>query len=275
VADKSLNTMLMEYSLQLLQQDMLTNSLFMGGPVGRSLRDLMFTETQSLKFTDPTAAALSGRLRADAGMLRQASNNVFEAESVMDLASESTTTLKDAFTRMKELANGVATGTMTYASVQAEYNSLASQITQTIASASYNGIALQDGTAWAADDRVTVSGGSGIIKIQAGTSSFDLALYDFSSFKNAFNSTQINTVGKAAAMVNTLSGHITTVDTVASNYAERSTLLDGQATSLAAQAEIMETAARTREKSSDGRTLEELVLDLLLRETGTITDEEA
>ena len=275
MADKSLNTMLMEYSLQLLQQDMLTNSLFMGGPVGRSLRDLMFTETQSLKFTDPTAAALSGRLRADAGMLRQASNNVFEAESVMDLASESTTTLKDAFTRMKELANGVATGTMTYASVQAEYNSLASQITQTIASASYNGIALQDGTAWAADDRVTVSGGSGIIKIQAGTSSFDLALYDFSSFKNAFNSTQINTVGKAAAMVNTLSGHITTVDTVASNYAERSTLLDGQATSLAAQAEIMETAARTREKSSDGRTLEELVLDLLLRETGTITDEEA
>lgn len=275
MADKSLNTMLMEYSLQLLQQDMLTNSLFMGGPVGRSLRDLMFTETQSLKFTDPTAAALSGRLRADAGMLRQASNNVFEAESVMDLASESTTTLKDAFTRMKELANGVATGTMTYASVQAEYNSLASQITQTIASASYNGIALQDGTAWAADDRVTVSGGSGIIKIQSGTSSFDLALYDFSSFKNAFNSTQINTVGKAAAMVNTLSGHITTVDTVASNYAERSTLLDGQATSLAAQAEIMETAARTREKSSDGRTLEELVLDLLLRETGTITDEEA
>lgn len=275
MADKSLNTMLMEYSLQLLQQDMLTNSLFMGGPVGRSLRDLMFTETQSLKFTDPTAAALSGRLRADAGMLRQASNNVFEAESVMDLASESTTTLKDAFTRMKELANGVATGTMTYASVQAEYNSLASQITQTIASASYNGIALQDGTAWAADDRVTVSGGSGIIKIQSGTSSFDLALYDFSSFKNAFNSTQINTVGKAAAMVNTLSGHITTVDTVASNYAERSTLLDGQATSLAAQAEIMETAARTREKSSDGRTLEELVLDHLLRETGTITDEEA
>lgn len=275
MADKSLNTMLMEYSLQLLQQDMLTNSLFMGGPVGRSLRDLMFPETQSLKFTDPTAAALSGRLRADAGMLRQASNNVFEAESVMDLASESTTTLKDAFTRMKELANGVATGTMTYASVQAEYNSLASQITQTIASASYNGIALQDGTAWAADDRVTVSGGSGIIKIQSGTSSFDLALYDFSSFKNAFNSTQINTVGKAAAMVNTLSGHITTVDTVASNYAERSTLLDGQATSLAAQAEIMETAARTREKSSDGRTLEELVLDHLLRETGTITDEEA
>lgn len=275
MADKSLNTMLVEYSLQLLQQDMLTNSLFMGGSVGRSLRDLVLTESQSLKLTDPTAAALTGRLRSDAAMLRQASSNVSEAKSIVDLANEATTTINTALTRMKELANGVATGTMTYASVQAEYNSLASQITQTIASASYNGIALQDGTAWAADDRVTVSGGSGTIEIQSGTGSFDLALYDFSSFKNAFNSTQINTVGKAAAMVTTLSGHITTVSTVASNYASRSTILDGQAASLASQADIMDTAAETRARANESRSLEELVLDLLLRETGTITDEEA
>ncbi|MBG3875474.1 flagellin [Desulfovibrio oxamicus] len=275
MTDKSLNTMLVEYSLQLLQQDMLTNSLFMGGSVGKSLRDMLLTESQSRRVTDPTAAALTGRLRADAGMLRQASNNVSEAKSIVDLANTATTTLQTAFTRMKELANGVATGTMTYASVQAEYNSLASQITQTIASASYNGIALQDGTAWAADDRVTVSGGSGTIEIQSGTSSFSLALYDFSSFKNAFTSTQINTVAKAAAMVTTLSGHITTVNTVASNYASRSTILDSQASSLASQADIMDTAAETRAKANESRSLEELVLDLLLRETGTITDEEA
>ncbi len=275
MADKSLNTMLVEYSLQLMQQDMLTNSLFMGGSVGTSLRDMLLTESQTRKVTDPTAAALTGRLRADAGMLRQASSNVSEAKSIVDLANEATTTINTAFTRMKELANGVATGTMTYASVQAEYNSLASQITQTIASASYNGIALLDGSAWASDNRVTVSGGAGNIKIQSGTGSFDLALYDFSSLKNAFTSTQINTVGKAAAMVTTLSGHITTVSTVASNYASRSTNLASQATSLASQADIMDTAAETRAKTNESRSLEELVLDLLLRESGTITDETA
>ncbi|WP_353114984.1 flagellin [Nitratidesulfovibrio sp.] len=275
MSDKSLNTMLVEYSLQLLQQDMLTNSLFMGGSVGTSLRDMLLTETQSRKVTDPTAAALTGRLRADAGMLRQASSNVSEAKSIMDLANSGATTLKSALTRMQELANGVATGTMTYASVQAEYNSLASQITQTVASTSYNGIALLDGSVWASDDRVTVSGSSGSIEIQSGTSSFDLALTDFSSFKNAFTSTQINTVGKAAAMVTTLGGHITTVGTASTNYAARATLLDSQASSLASQADIMDTAAATRAKSNENRSLEELVLDLLLRETGTITDEEA
>jgi flagellin len=275
VANKSLNTMLVEYSLQLLQQDMLTNSLFMGGPVGRSLRDMLLTENQSRKVTDPTAAALTGRLRSDAAMLRQASNNVSEAKSIVDLANSAAATINTSLARMKELANGVATGTMTYAAVQAEYDSLASQITQTVASASYNGIRLLDGSAWASDDRVTASGGSGNIAIQSGTGSFTLALYDFSSFKNAFTSTQIDTVGKAAAMVATLSGHIGTVTTVTANYAARSTNLDSQAAALAAQADIMDTAAATRAKANENRSLEELVLDLLLRETGTITDKEA
>lgn len=275
MADKSLNTMLVEYSLQLMQQDMLTNSLFMGGSVGKSLRDMLLTESQTRKVTDPTAAALSGRLRADAGMLRQASSNVSEAKSIMDLANTGVTTLNAALTRMKELATGVSNGTMTYASVQAEYNSLASQITQTVASTSYNGIALLDGSAWSSDDRVTMSGGSGAIEIQSGTGSFNLALTDLSSYKNAFTSTQIDTVGKATTMVTTLSGYITTLSTISSNYAGRSTLLDSQASSLASQADIMDTAAATRAKSNESRSLEELVLDLLLRETGTITDEEA
>jgi flagellin len=275
VADKSLNTMLVEYSLQLLQQDMLTNSLFQGGPVGRSLRDLMFTETQSLKFTDPTAAALSGRLRADAGMLRQASRNVSEAKSIIELAESSAETVNTALTRMKELAQGVADGTMTVSEAQTEYASLAKEIDGTIAAASYNGIKLLDGSQWSSDERVEVSGSSGNIEIQAGTDGFTLALRNLASLKGAFSISQIASASAAGSAVTMLSGHIATVDTIESNYEGRLSVLESHAASLTAQAEIMETAARTRERSNDGRTVEELLLDLLLRNTGTITDEKA
>jgi hypothetical protein len=99
--------LIFDLSMNLLQQDMLTSRLFMGGSVGKSLRDLVLAESGSLRLTDPAAQALSGKLRSDSGMLRQASANVSEAASVTAMAQSAAGTIRSSLERMQELAEGV------------------------------------------------------------------------------------------------------------------------------------------------------------------------
>lgn len=61
--------------------------------------------------------------------------------------------------------------------------------------------------------------------------------------------------------------------TIADLYAGRSSSIAGHSAALAKQADIMDAAAIVREKGNDGRTTEELLLDLILRASGTLVDE--
>lgn len=280
MADRNLQSFIVDYSLQLLQQDMLTNSLFMGSATGKTLRDLVLKEASVPLRTDPTAKALSGTLRVDAGMLRQASKNVAEAQSIMDTGASAMNSIKDILADMKDIADEVAAGTMTTANAKPLYKSLRDEMRGIISSTSYNGISLLDGTNWGTDSRMTTSGSgttlSGSLRIQSGSDGFDLALLDMKSdLYNAYDdgTADLANAAAAAATATRLSTDSTTVTTIADLYAGRSSSIAGHSAALAKQADIMDAAAIVREKGNDGRTTEELLLDLILRASGTLVDE--
>ena len=269
--------LLVQYSLQLLQQDMLTNSLFMGGEVGKSLRDIMLKETSVARKTDPSAKALTGTIRADAGMLRQGSKNVGEGKSMMDTAASAVTSIKSALTEMKSVADKVAAGTLTAAAGQTLYDSLRSQISGIVSSTSYNGIKLLDGTNWSGDERITTTGATptaGSVKIQAGTNTFDLTLVNVNTndYATQAGAAALADAATAATTSTTLSQRITSFGAIADLYTSRATSLDGHATALSNQAEILATAATNQEKTNTSKTTEELLLDVLLRNTGSVVD---
>lgn len=277
-------------SMQMLKGDLLTNSLFYGGQVGKDLRSLVLQRKGSLKLTDPMGEALSGKIRGNAGMLRQASNNVSEAKALIDKAESSVQTIREALERMQELAQGVADGTLTATEVSSEYDTLAAKIDTTISSASYNGISLLSSNGWTSDERVTLKGtagnpgASGIIAIQAGKSSFPLPLTDlqFLADKNFTGTdmdgltlsaaTDIPDAATAAAISDELSALVGTIQTVETLYEGRSTQLQSQASSLVSQASILDTAASTRKAGNDNRSIEELLLDYLVNQVGGVVN---
>lgn len=281
MADRNLQSFIVDYSLQLLQQDMLTNSLFMGSTTGKSLRDMVLAESAVPNRTNPTAMALSGRLRADAGTLRQASKNVSEAQGIMDTASSAVGSIKTILDSMKGIADKVAAGTMTTADAKPLYTSLRDEMRGIITATSYNGIALLDGSAWSGDSRLTTSGSgnslTGSVHIQSGNDGFSLSLLDMKSdLYNAFDdgTADLANAAAAAATAARLSTSATSVSGVADIYTSRASSLAGHSAALAKQAEFMDAAAKTREKGNDNRSTEELLLDLILRNSGTVVDED-
>ena len=282
--------LIFELSMNMLNRDILTNSTFMNSDVGKNLRSLIIQDRGSLKLTNPTAKALSGKIRSDANFLRQASSNVTEAKSVTDTAESSVQTVREKLERMQEIATGVGNGTLTASAVSAEYDSLYSEIQGAIRSPSFNGINLLDSSNWASDERVTLSGTSGNpgavgkIHIQAGNEGFDLVLFDMKfladgNFSGDLSSLSGLDMASATDLTNTtaattsateLSELVSYVKTFESAYEGRSTNLNSQASSLASQAAIMDTAAKTRESSNDSRSLEQLLLDYIAKQSGSL-----
>ncbi len=285
------NSLIFSLSMQLLQQDMLSNTLLTGGQVGRDLRSLLIAESASLRLTDPMAAGLTGQIRSDAGMLRTASQNVSEAASITLQSESNVETLRESLDRMQEIAAGVADGTISTAAGESEYDDLVTKIDGIISASSYNGISLFDSAGWAADERVTQSGTSGVpgttgkISIQAGTSAFDLSLQDLSfiadrSFATLSSVNGLTMVGATdladAATASTTSTRISSLSSyvagIESMLEGRAADLSSQAAGLSAQASILDTAAETRAKTNESRTLEQLVLDYVITNVGKIID---
>jgi flagellin len=270
--------LIFDLSMNLLQQDMLTSRLFMGGSVGKSLRDLVLAESGSLRLTDPAAQALSGKLRSDSGMLRQASANVSEAASVTAMAQSAAGTIRSSLERMQELAEGVADGSLGVSAAQAEYQSLIDTIEGTVDSASYNGFNLLSAGGWGADERITLNGAAGTagttgtIHIQAGTGGFGLVLHDLSYLKGVFDTADIQDAAAATTAATAISGHVSDVQGIETMLEKRGEGLTAQSEALASQAEILQTAAATREATDDKRSVEELLLDYVLTNVGKIVD---
>ena len=148
------------YSNQLLQQDMLTNQLFAGSGVGQDLRSLVLGESTKAKtFTNPFEEAISGTLRADADVTRQASRNVGEATSMMGIARNSMSTIVDSLEAMEEIISDIESGNLdaTSSVVQEDYDALRDKITGLISSTDFNGIYLLDSSQWGTE-QISASG---------------------------------------------------------------------------------------------------------------------
>lgn len=267
-----------DYSMRLLQQDILTNTYFMGGTVGEALRNMHLPKAQVKTFTDPMAEALTGRLRADAAALRQAAANVDEAASIFGILSSATKSIKGKMERMVKILDEIDAGTMLVAPGEAEYKSLQGEIALITQRTSYNGISLMSATAWAGDSRVDDSvTGVGKLHIQSSPNAsggFAITFYDLDGI---LAGTDVTSFGdedqrKAArsALIAADTGQLPKVESYLDVYSNRKAQMELHSSSLADQAAIIENAVKTRR---DGlKSAEQLLIDYLLGAIGTIID---
>ena len=259
-------------TMALLRSQLINQALQSSGSVDSLIYHTLMNAQPRDTGRDISNAALTGRIRSDAGMLRQASKNVSEGGSILTLAATATQSISAALTRMQTLAQGVADGTLTPAA-QTEYNTLAANISGTIASTAYNGISLLNGNAWAGDERLSVSGSglqkTGTLGIQAGTSSRPLTLTDLSSLESTLAGTDLSNTTNAAAAATTISNLLGSVNTLDQSYESQAGNFSSEAKSLKRQAGILAaTAARAQQNPEvDSATL---LLDMLLKERGRL-----
>lgn len=266
-----------EYSARLLERDMLTNQLFAGSAVGRNLRSLVLGEPIRAKtFTNPFEEAISGTLRADAGATRQAARNVGEAASMMGVARTGMTTITGALRDMQEIIDKINAGELNGSSsvVQSDYNALRDKIIGTISGTDFNGISMLDSTKWGtsqidSDGKVFIqsdkSGGFNISFYAVDTPSSGVAWADLSGAALGDDGTRATQLG----FVQTLASEM---ESVQSMYQSKEDSLHSQQLALQSQAQILDNAAQLRKPSDPGYTLEKLLAELILKESGTIFD---
>lgn len=264
------------YSSQLLQQDMLTNQIFGGSSVGQDLRSLVLGQSGSKAkiFTNPFEEAISGTLRADANAIRQASRNVGEAASMMGVARNGMATIVDALESMESIISDIEAGTLlaTDTVVQSDYNSLRDKITGVISSTDFNGIYMLDSSQWGTEQISS----SGKVNIQSSTNgNFDISFhavdnaspeYDWSDLSGAALNGSLATQKGIVDNLKSWSGAVEDM------YQVKEDNLSSQKTQLESQSQLLDSAAQMRKPSDPNYSLEKLLADLIIRETGTIYD---
>lgn len=268
-------SLLYDYSQQLLTQDMLTNQLFAGSKVGQDLRSLVLGgPVRAQTFTNPFEEAISGTLRADADSTRQAGRNVGEAASMMGIARSSMATIVDTLGEMEDMIADIEAGTLNPASsvVQDDFDDLRDKITGLISSTDYNGIYFLDSSQWGTE-QISSSGGVHIQSddgdgfninfnaVDTGSGSVDWA--DLSGADlNLSLSTQKSYVDNLKQWASSIEGI----------YENKEDALASEQIQLEGQAQLLDSAAQMRKPSDPDYSLEKLLADLIIRETGTLFD---
>ena len=268
-------SLLYNYSQQLLQQDMLTNQLFAGSRVGQDLRSMVLGKSPGATiFTNPFEEAISGTLRADADVTRQAARNVGEAASMMGVARTSMSTIVDALESMESIIEDIESGSLlaTSSVVQADYDALRDKITGIISSTDYNGIYMLDSAQWGTDQ---ISSGGQVYIQSSKDGGFNIS---FHAVDGGSSSTDWSDLS-GAALVGNLAEQKSFVDDLKSwagsiedMYSVKEDGLESQQVQLDSQAQLLDSAAQMRKPSDPDYSLEKLLADLIIRETGTIYD---
>lgn len=269
-------TFIYNYSQQLLQQDMLTNSLFAGSQVGQDLRSMVLGDsTRAKTFTNPFEEAISGTLRADAGATRQAARNVGEAASMMGIARNSMATINDALDSMESIIEDIEAGDLdaTSSVVQADYDALRDKITGLISSTDYNGIYMLDSTQWGTEQ--ISAGGQVTIQANANGGTFDISFHAVDGASETYDWSDLSgadldgSLATQKAIVDNLQAWAGSVEDM---YEVKEDNLLSQQTQLESQAQLLDNAAQMRKPSDPDYSLEKLLADLVNQETGSIYD---
>ncbi|WP_272699847.1 flagellin N-terminal helical domain-containing protein [Desulfovibrio sp. Fe33] len=266
-----------DYSLQLLQQDMLTNRLFGSSAVGRNLRSLVLGEpVRAATFSNPFEEAISGTLRGDAAAVRQAARNVGEAASMMGVARTGMATIVDALNAMEDIIDRIDSGELDGASsvVQGDFDALADKISGVVSNSDFNGIALLDSSQWGTDQidsggnvyiQSSKDGGFNITFHSVDTPSGGVAWTDLDGAALGADGTRATQLG----YVQSLQSEMTAIMDI---YGGKEDGLQAQQLSLESQAQLLDQAAQLRKPSNPDYSLEQLLADLIARDTGTIFD---
>ncbi|MDR1658852.1 MAG: hypothetical protein LBR94_00735 [Desulfovibrio sp.] len=181
--------------------------------------------------------ALGGLRRGEAAMYRQASRNMAEGSSMVELAAEGVKNIQDAFRRMQDIVLEVQQGPPPpqLAALEQEYNALADSVRVFVKGTEYNGIKLLDGSVWDKDGRIVVGAGgiTGKISLQAGEASTGLTLFnlaDLTLLPDLADPT-------AADELSALQGRLSVIREI---YEARSRLYASEALSFVRQADILD-----------------------------------
>jgi flagellin len=262
---------------QFWQQDLLTNVYFQGSAVGANLREMILGRQPVRPLTNPYDEAITGRLRADSATIRQAARNVQEASSMVGIAAEAVGTIKTTLKEMESLAQQIKDGDLTYStSVATQYNALRDKIVGIVESTLYNGIALLDSGEWGTEQIDS----SGRVHIQSSLSAdpnsggFDVTFQalDTIPWSTQLSGTDLGAAGTLQTQLDRLSGYIGDMTTQEELYSQREDGLTYQATALESQADLLAQAAEAR-RQTPTLSLEEILIRLLMRNTGTLVDE--
>lgn len=260
-----------DYSMQLLSQDMLTNAVFFNSRLGANLRSLVLKSQPVQPLTNPTEEALSGSLRSDAAAVMQNARNVGEATDMVGVAKTAVAQISDALADMEDIIDKINAGELSASSsvVQSDYDALVTKIEGVIESTDFNGIYMLDSSKWNTDQIDS----NGNVYIQAyKDGGFDVTFHSL----DTINWSQL----QGSDLETDLAGQLALVESYASDvnavldvYEGKQSSLEYQKVQLESQASLLEQAAAARKPNSSSISVEQLLLNLLLSDTGKIVDE--
>lgn len=256
------------------QQDLLFNAYFQGSSVGANLRNMLLGQTPILPLTNPSDQAITGRLRSDSAALRQNAANVSEAASMAGLAASTLDTIVSTLEEMEDLALQIKTGELDYSStVETEYNELRDKISGLIEGTLYNGMAMLDSSQWGTS-QIDSDGNVYIQSMLNGGFNLTFHALDDVSWSDLDGSNLENLVaGDLQGQLDTLSGYISDMETIADIYSGREDNLTGQATAMQSQADLLDQVVASQTQSP-ASSLESLLLRLLSQTSGSLLDEQ-
>ncbi len=262
---------------QMWQQDLLMNAYFQGSAVGANLREMVLGRQPVKPLTNPFDEAITGRLRSDSAAIRRAGKNVQEASAMVGIAAGAVGTIKGVLEEMQSLAQQIKDGVLTYsADVANQYNSLRDSIAPIIEGTYHNGIAVLDKSQWGTD-QISSDGKVHIQSIPstAGGGGFDVVFQEMDEAGLAAldgGNLEDDPAGSLQTELDSLSTHIGDMATLEEIYSQREDGLTYQATALDSQADLLDQAVDAR-RQTPTLSLEEILIRLLMRDTGTLMDE--
>lgn len=233
-----------------------------------SLSLLLDTLPQSVPTTytsdkEMMAAALTGRIRTDASMLRQGAKNATEGANIATLIATSTSTVRDNLNQMLTLAQEVKADSTKGSVNGAAFTALAGELSSVASGTIYNNISLLNKNGWTNDSRLTISGDgkSSTFKLQRGYGSSTFTLNDL-SYLDYLKSVDLSSGSlDIDALISDLSTQINTVGVIYSRNNSLSGSYKSEASVLVEQADILNKAAQDAMPSEE---------DPLLRDIGSI-----
>ncbi|MDR3073216.1 MAG: hypothetical protein LBV01_00650 [Deltaproteobacteria bacterium] len=259
-------------TLALMGQEFLAQALASGGSLDSAVAEMLLSSRPSTG-KEKSAAALTGRIRSDAALLRQGAKNASEGASMASSIAAAGLSLGEMLSDMQTLVQSVASGQLTIAAARPAYDSLVSALGAVVSGTQYNGISLLNKNGWAGDERLTVTGDTATLSLQLGQGSSTFSLRDLS-----FLAVDLSSSGASSlqSLLNTISRHLATVNSMTSGYEALAGAYTGEAKQLESQAGIL-TQAAARAVAGAGASLSEgglgnILMDLALSDQGRLVD---
>ncbi len=264
-----------QQALQLLRTQYVSQLVMGDAFAGLSMTDFMLGKTAPRRSgKDIMNDALTGLMRSDSAMLRQASRNMADGKSVYDLAGGALKGITENLEGMKRILADIQSGAIpnnptAIHDAKVSYMDYASGIGDIIDNTSFNGISLTDKSLWQNNPQVAVQGDYGKLSIQAGKSPTELTLSDLSGLKTAFSPAQVN-MGNATQTIRMLDEKLSEIGALAQTYQARGSSFGSEAAYFNRQAGLLSEAAKRSQ--NEGLSLKDVLLDLLLSEQGGLVN---